>query len=99
MMKISLLQSISAQDELGIHLLFEAVKVRLKNKILSLSLILQPLEGKLRHAFYQLDCVRHEQISEQGEFLLDIQIDKIMWLKLCKQFSRLADVKIQSDNG
>ena len=90
---------LSAQDELGIHLLFEAVKVRLKNEILSLSLTLQPHEGKLRHAFYQLDCVRHEQISEQGEFLLDIQIDKIMWLKLCKQFSRLADIKIQSDNA
>ena len=90
---------LSAQDELGIHLLFEAVKVRLKNEILSLSLILQPYEGKLRHAFYQLDCVHHEQISEQGEFLLDVQIDKIMWLKLCKQFSRLADIKIQSDNA
>ena len=90
---------LSAQDELGIHLLFEAIKVRLKNEILSLSLILQPHEGKLRHAFYQLDCVRHEQISEQGEFLLDVQIDKIIWLKLCKQFSRLADIKIQSDNA
>ena len=89
---------LSAQDELGIHLLFEAIKVRLKNEILSLSLILQPHEGKLRHAFYQLDCVRHEQISEQGEFLLNVQIDKIMWLKLCKQFSRLADIKIQSEN-
>ena len=90
---------LSAQDDLGIHLLFEAIKVRLKNEILYLSLTLQPHEGKLRHAFYQLDCVRHEQISEQGEFLLDIQIDKIMWLKLCKQFSRLADIKIQSDNA
>ena len=89
---------LSAQDELGIHLLFEAIKVRLKNEILSLSLILQPHEGKLRHAFYQLDCVRHEQISEQGEFLLNVQIDKIMWLKLCKQFSGLADIKIQSEN-
>ena len=89
---------LSAQDELGIHLLFEAIKVWLKNEILSLSLILQPREGKLRHAFYQLDCVRHEQISEQGEFLLNVQIDKIMWLKLCKQFSRLADIKIQSEN-
>ena len=73
--------------------------MRLKNEILSLSLILQPYEGKLRHAFYQLDCVRYEQISEQGEFLLDVQIDKIMWLKLCKQFTRLADIKIQSENA
>ncbi|OOF56061.1 ribosome rescue GTPase HflX [Rodentibacter myodis] len=78
---------LSAQTGEGLDLLPKAIKVRLKNEILSLNLTLQPYEGKLRHALYQLDSVRNEQISEQGEFLLEIQIDKVEWLKLCKQFS------------
>lgn len=81
---------LSAHQGKGIDLLLEAIKVRLKNEILSFSLTLQPHEGKLRHAFYQLDAVRSEEISDQGEFVLAIQIDKVEWLKLCKQFSELA---------
>ncbi len=45
--------------------------------------------GKIRHALYQQDCIQHEQINEQGEFLLAIRIDKVAWLKLLKQFPEL----------
>lgn len=76
----------------GLDLLLEAIQVRLKNELLSFTLTLAPNEGKLRHAFYQLDAVRNEQISEQGEFALDVQIDKVEWLKLCKQFNGLAEL-------
>ncbi|OOF82529.1 GTPase HflX [Rodentibacter ratti] len=85
---------LSAHDKEGIDLLFEAIKVRLKNEILSLDFILQPNEGKLRHTLYQLDSVRNEQITEQGEFALTVQIDKVEWLKLCKQFPTLAQIKM-----
>ncbi len=83
---------LSAHKGEGLNLLIEAIKVRLKNEIFSLNLTLQPHEGKLRHRLYQLDVVRDEQISERGEFLLAIQIDKVEWLKLCKQFSGLLNV-------
>ena len=49
-------------------------------------------EGKIRHALYQLDSIRHEQISDEGEFILNVQIDKVEWLKLCKQFPKLSEI-------
>lgn len=83
---------LSAQQGDGIALLFDAIQARLKNEMISLSLTLPPQAGKLRHAFYQLDCIRNEQISEFGEFVLEIQIDKVEWLKLCKQFGELIQL-------
>lgn len=85
---------LSAHNGEGIDLLLEAIKLRLKNEILSPTLTLPPHEGKLRHALYQLDSIRNEQITEQGEFILDVQINKVEWLKLCKQFPTLAQIKI-----
>lgn len=83
---------ISAHSGKGIDLLLDAIRQRLKNEILSLSLTLPAYAGKLRHHLYQLDCIRKEDISEQGEFLLQIQIDKVEWLKLVKQFPELASI-------
>lgn len=83
---------ISASSGKGIDLLFDAIRQRLKNEILSLSLTLATYAGKLRHYLYQLDCIRKEDINEQGEFLLEIQIDKVEWLKLVKQFPELASI-------
>ncbi|MDG2948898.1 GTPase HflX [Bisgaard Taxon 10/6] len=80
---------ISAQANLGIDLLFDAIRQRLRNEILSLSVSLKPAQGKIRHAFYRLNCIRHETIGEQGEYLIEIEIDKIEWLKLLKRFPEL----------
>ncbi|OOF64913.1 ribosome rescue GTPase HflX [Rodentibacter sp. Ppn85] len=85
---------LSAHNGEGIDLLSEAIKLRLKNEILSLVLTLQPYEGKLRHTLYQLDAIRNEKITEQGEFALDVQINRVEWLKLCKQFPTLVRIKI-----
>lgn len=85
---------LSAHNREGIELLLEAIKLRLKNEVLSLALVLQPQEGKLRHTLYQLDAVRNEQITEQGEFILNVQINKVEWLKLCKQFPTLTQIQI-----
>ena len=83
---------LSAHSGEGLDLLLEAIKVRLKNEILSFTLTLLPQEGKIRHALYQLDSIRHEQISDGGEFILNVQIDKVEWLKLCKQFPKLSEI-------
>lgn len=80
---------ISAQANLGIDLLFDAIRQRLRNEILSLSVSLKPAQGKIRHTFYRLNCIRHETIGEQGEYLIDVEIDKIEWLKLLKRFPEL----------
>lgn len=83
---------LSAHSGEGLDLLLEAIKVRLKNEILSFTLTLLPQEGKIRHMLYQLDSIRHEQISDEGEFILNVQIDKVEWLKLCKQFPKLSEI-------
>ena len=83
---------LSAHSGEGLDLLLEAIKVRLKNEILSFPLTLLPQEGKIRHALYQLDSIRHEQISDEGKFILNVQIDKVEWLKLCKQFPKLSEI-------
>lgn len=83
---------LSAHSGEGLDLLLEAIKVRLKNEILSFTLTLLLQEGKIRHALYQLDSIRHEQISDEGEFILNVQIDKVEWLKLCKQFPKLSEI-------
>lgn len=80
---------LSAQTHAGIDLLFEAIRVRLSNEILKLHITLAPNLGRIRHALYTLNCIRQEQISEQGSFELDIEIDKVEWLKLAKRFPLL----------
>lgn len=82
---------LSAQSGDGINLLVDAIRERLKNEILHFQLTLSSQEGKIRHHLYRLNCIRKEEISEQGDFLLEIQIDKIEWLKLIKQFPKLAE--------
>ncbi|HDR1414726.1 TPA: GTPase HflX [Pasteurella multocida] len=79
----------SAQTGIGLPLLLDAISLCLKNEILDLALTLPVHTGKIRHALYQQDCIQHEQINEQGEFLLAIRIDKVAWLKLLKQFPEL----------
>lgn len=80
---------LSAQTGEGIELLLDAIRLRLSDEILKLALTLAPNLGQIRHALYQLHCVRHEQISERGEFELKIEIDKVEWLKLVKRFPLL----------
>lgn len=80
---------LSAQTGEGIELLLDAIRLRLSDERLKLALTLAPNLGQIRHALYQLHCVRHEQISERGEFELEIEIDKVEWLKLVKRFPLL----------
>ncbi|UDW84163.1 GTPase HflX [Pasteurella canis] len=82
---------ISAHSGQGLNLLLKAIRELLKNDILTLSLTLPLYCGKIRHHLYQLNCIRDEKMSEQGEFLLHIQIDKVEWLKLVKQFTELEN--------
>ena len=77
---------LSAHNGEGTDLLLEAIRTRLKNEMLSLTLMLLPHQGKLRHALYRLNAVLNEQVTEQGEFILKVQIAKVEWLKLCKRF-------------
>ncbi|WP_204100963.1 ribosome rescue GTPase HflX [Aggregatibacter aphrophilus] len=91
---------ISANSGSGLDLLLEAIRLRLMEHILNLQITLPPSDGKLRHAFYQLNCVEKEEINEQGEFLLNIRLEKTEWLKLVKRFTQLTPFNpIQPDEN
>ncbi|QLB12590.1 GTP-binding protein HflX [Bisgaardia hudsonensis] len=76
---------ISAHHNQGIDLLFKAIIEKLRNKMSYFRLLLPPQAGKLRHKLYQLNCIQQEIISDNGDFMIDIKIDHIEWLKLIKQ--------------
>ncbi|MEE3680465.1 ribosome rescue GTPase HflX [Avibacterium paragallinarum] len=76
---------ISAHQQQGIELLTDAIRQRLSKNMLHLRLTLPPQEGQIRHWLYEMGCIRQEQISEQGEFLLEINLEQSEWKKLLKK--------------
>ncbi|UXN36086.1 GTPase HflX [Avibacterium paragallinarum] len=76
---------ISAHQQQGIELLTDAIRQRLSKNMLHLRLNLPPQEGQIRHWLYEMGCIRQEQISEQGEFLLEINLEQSEWKKLLKK--------------
>lgn len=76
---------ISAQNSLGLDLLFTALKERLAGKIQVCQLNLPIHLAKLRSRLYKLNAVEHEVINDDGSFLLNIRMPLIEWNRLCKQ--------------
>lgn len=70
---------ISAHQQQGIELLTDAIRQRLSKNMLHLRLNLPPQEGQIRHWLYEMGCIRQELISEQGEFLLEINLEQSEW--------------------
>ncbi|MGR6979875.1 ribosome rescue GTPase HflX [Testudinibacter sp. P27/CKL/0425] len=82
---------LSAQQGERIELLLEAIQKRLENQILHLQLLLPVTEGKIRHLLYQQNHIRHEHITENGEFSLELQIDSNKWQQLVAHYPDLIN--------
>ncbi|MBI0027957.1 GTPase HflX [Gilliamella sp. B14448G11] len=76
---------ISAQNGLGLDILFIALKERLAKQIQVCQLNLPAHLAKLRSRFYQLNAVEREFINDDGSFRLDVRMPSIEWNRLCKQ--------------
>jgi len=76
---------ISAQKNIGLDLLFNALTHLLSGKIRSLQLSIPPEQGKLRALFYQLECIQKEEYAEDGNCILDIRLNNTDWHRLIKQ--------------
>ena len=76
---------LSAQKNIGVNLLFEALTQLLSGQIRSLQLSIPPTEGKLRALFYQLECIENEQYVENGDCVIDIRLNNTDWQRLIKQ--------------
>jgi len=77
---------LSAHSGEGVELLFEALTALLSGQIRPLQLALPPAQGKLRAAFYELNCIESESFDENGDCLLDIRINNVDLSRLRKQF-------------
>jgi len=77
---------LSAHTGEGVELLFEALTAHLSGQIRALQLALPPAQGKLRAAFYELNCITSESYDENGDCLLDIRINNVDLSRLRKQF-------------
>lgn len=76
---------LSAQANVGIELLFQALSERLDRKIVQYLLKIPPSAGKLRGVLYQLNCITDEQYDEQGNCLLSVKLPEREWHRILKQ--------------
>ncbi|MDF7666753.1 GTPase HflX [Orbaceae bacterium ESL0727] len=76
---------VSAQNGLGLDLLYIALTERLSRQIKVCRLSLPAYLARLRSRFYALNAVEDEIINEDGSFDLQIRIQLIEWNRLSKQ--------------
>lgn len=82
---------LSARENIGIDLLFQALAERLGRVIVQHKLKLPPSEGKLKGAFYELNCITNEQYDEEGNCLLAIKLPEREWYRLLKEDKALIE--------
>jgi GTP-binding protein HflX len=86
---------ISAQKNIGLDLLKQALKERLGAQVIKQRLKIPPSAGKFRGVFYQLNCITNETFDEQGNCLLDVSLPLREWNRLVKQELSLLESFIQ----
>lgn len=82
---------LSAQQNQGIELLFEAMRARLKNELVCERVLLPTISGQIYTKFYQQQCIKSERFTEFGDRLVEIEVDKIQWQKWLKQYPELTE--------
>jgi GTP-binding protein HflX len=87
---------LSAQRGIGIELLFVALAERLGKEIIKHRLKIPPHYGKLRSAFYQLNCISDESYDEEGNCILDVKLPVREWNRLIKQDEVMIESFIES---
>lgn len=81
---------ISAKQHLGLEELQQAIAERLCTDVIKGKIQLLPAQAKIRAYLYEVGAVEHEALDEQGNCMLDINLQKERWNMLCKQFAGLA---------
>lgn len=83
---------ISASENLGIENLMQAIAERLSSDIVKGKITLSPSLAKARAYLYGYGAIEHEENDKEGNFILDINLQKERWNKLCMQFAELASL-------
>ena len=87
---------LSAQANMGVDLLFEALAERMGRQVVKHSLKIPPTAGKLLGTLYQLNCISREDYDEQGNCLVDIKLPVREWNRLIKQDKASVERFIES---
>jgi GTP-binding protein HflX len=79
---------LSAHSGMGTELLLEALSVHCRRGRVTQRLCLPPDAGRLRALIYEHLSVAHESLTEQGEWLLEIELSPpdLAWLKSLPDF-------------
>ncbi|WP_115717380.1 ribosome rescue GTPase HflX [Gallaecimonas mangrovi] len=76
---------VSAQQGLGLELLFKALSERMADETFIGTLNLPPVEGKLRAELFSMQAVVKEEIDEMGHWQLWVRMPQMDWHRLDKQ--------------
>ena len=81
---------ISALKEVGSEVMGEALLNRLCGVMVRGTLPLSVEQGLLRAQLYELDAVLKETVNPEGGCILEIQLSKMQWDRLCRQHSEVG---------
>lgn len=81
---------VCAKHNQGLDGLVDAVAERLCTDLIKGTLTILPTQAKIRAYLYDVGAVEREVIDTQGNWILDIIIQKERWERLCSQFVELA---------
>lgn len=83
---------VSARLELGLVELQQAIAERLCTDLVRGEIILEPTQAKEHAYLHAVGAVNHERIDEQGQWVVDITIQKGRWEALCLKFPGLTNL-------
>lgn len=82
---------LSAQENSGIELLFQAIQERLRSNLVHETLLLPVTAGAIYAQLKAEDCIKAEHFNDFGERIISIQVNEIQWNKWLKQFPALLE--------
>ncbi len=85
---------ISAIEGRGINILLSAIAERLSSDMIAGQLKLTAMQARERALLYDMGVVDTEEIDADGNWLLEVKIQKLDWCKLCDQYDSLRDILI-----
>ena len=86
---------ISAVEKRGLDILLRAIAERLANDVMSGCLRITAQQARERALLYDIGVVETEKIDSDGNWLLDVRMQKQDWNRFCKKFNGLENSLIK----
>jgi GTP-binding protein HflX len=76
---------VSAQQNIGIDLLFTAISECLAENMVVHRLRIPPEQGKLKSVFYSMNCISSQSYAEDGDWQVEVRMAHSDWRRLVKR--------------